>query len=215
LYNYIEKDVFLGIGNKDLWVKRNSKKQEYRRIRPAYNNLKGRSIEERDKAILQREEYGHWEIDTVVGKGRAALLVMTNRKTRYEIIRKLKSRSQTEVIKALDKIERKLGTKRFREEFKTITADNGGEFLSQEGMERSCINSKKKRTEVYYCYPYSAWERGSNENANKFIRRFIPKGANIADYSEKEIERIEHYINNYPRKLFAGYTANSLTQTTA
>ena len=210
LYNYIDANLFLNISNKDLWVKRSPKKRKYVQIRPAYTNLKGRSIEERPKEMLKRQESGHWEADTVVGKGRVCLLVMTERRTRSQKIIKLKRRSQAEVINALDKLERKLGAAKFRRTFKTITTDNGGEFLNQEGIEKSCINKKTRRTIVYYCHPYSAWERGSNENANRLIRRFIPKSAKICDYTEKEIKRIEHYINNYPRKLFDGRQSISL-----
>lgn len=202
-YNYLDQNLFLNISNKDLWIKRKPKKRKYHRVRPAYNNLKGRSIEERPEEVKQRTGYGHWEMDTVVGKGKTTLLVLTERKTRKEIIRKIPSRSQIEIERTLNRIERKIGTKSFRKEFKTITSDNGSEFLDQKAIEQSCI-SKRKRTIMYYCHPYSAWERGSNENANKLIRRFIPKGANIADYSEKEIERIEHYINNYPRRILGG-----------
>jgi IS30 family transposase len=122
----------------------------------------------------------------------------------------MRGRTQEAVKKALDKIERRLGARCFREAFKSITSDNGGEFLNQEWIEKSCINTKKKRTTLYYCHPYSAWERGSNENANKLIRRFIPKGADIADYSEAAIARIERYMNNYPRKLLDGYSPNDL-----
>lgn len=210
LYNYIDNNYFLNIGNKDLWVKKDKKKRKYNKIRPAYNNKKGRSIEERPPETLKRLELGHWEMDTVVGKGKTCLLVLTERMYRKEIIIKLKSRSQKEVVNALDKLERRWGKRKFRATFKSITSDNGGEFLSQEGIETSCLNRKKKRTIMYFCHPYSAWERGSNENANKMIRRFIPKGANIAEYTEKEIMRIENYMNNYPRKLLNGLTPNSL-----
>jgi len=212
LYNYIDMNLFMKISNKDLWVKKRGKRRRYERVRSSYNNLRGRSIEERPKEVQERIEPGHWEMDTVVGKGKTCLLVLTERKTRRQIIKKLKNRSQTEVIRAIDKLERRCGARKFRETFRSITSDNGSEFLCQAGIEKSCLNTKKKRTTIYYCHPYSAWERGSNENQNKMIRRFIPKGANISDYSEREIARIEHYINNYPRKLFDGYPSNSLQQ---
>ena len=60
----------------------------------------------------------------------------------------------------------------------------------------------EKRTKVYYAHPYSSFERGSNENANKLIRRFIPKGADISSYSDEKIKYIENWINNYPRRIF-------------
>ena len=139
------------------------------------------------------------------------LLVLTERKTRQEIIRKIRSKSQYCVVKEIDKIERKMGTKKFRETFKTITCDNGCENLDFEGIERSIL-TKRKRTKVYYAHPYSAWERGTNENANKLIRRFIPKGTDIGKFSHERIKMIEHWINNYPRRLFNGLSSNMLIQ---
>ena len=68
VYNYIDNDLFLNISNKDLPVKKNNKKRNYKKIRTAITNSKGTSISERPKYIEEREEYGHWEMDTVVGK---------------------------------------------------------------------------------------------------------------------------------------------------
>lgn len=98
-------------------------------------------------------------MDTVVGKTstKAVLLVLTERKTRYELIFKLESKTEQAVVEVLDRLERKLGKKRFRRIFKTITCDNGCENPDHEGMERSI--TKGKRTKVYYAHPYSAWER--------------------------------------------------------
>jgi IS30 family transposase len=213
IYNYIDNDVFLNLSNKQLWVKKNKKRRKYKKVRVAHNNVKGRSIEERPKEILKRLKQGHWEGDTLYGKGRECLLVLTERKSRKELIFKLKSRTQAEVKKALDKLEKRIGAKAFRKTFKSITFDNGSEFLNQSEIEKSAINKKLNRTTVYYCHSFASWERGSNENANKLIRRFIPKSSSIANYSNKEIKAIENYINNYPRKLLGGYPPNSLYTT--
>ena len=211
IYNYIDNDIFPNLTNKDLPVKKHGKKRNYNKIRAAINNSKGTSISQRDKSIDTRTEYGHWEMDTVVGKKgtNTVLLVLSERKTRQEIITKLQSKSQYSVVKALDKIERKLGSKGFRETFKTITCDNGCENLDFEGIERS-VSTKQNRTKVYYAHPYSAWERGTNENTNKLIRRFIPKGEDIGKYSSKEIKLIEHWINNYPRRIFNGLSSSAM-----
>ena len=75
-------------------------------------------------------------------------------------------------------------------------------------LEKSRRN-KKKRTKVYYCHPYSSCERGSNENANRLIRRHIPKGVNFDKKSKTEIKEIETWINNYPRKIFEYDTAEN------
>lgn len=211
IYNYIDQELFPTLTNKDLPVKKDGKKRNYHHIRTAITNVKGTSISDRPEDIDKREEYGHWEMDTVVGKQgtKTVLLVLTERKTRQEMIFKIKSKSQKCVVKALDKLERKLGSKTFRETFITITCDNGCENLDFEGIERSCLTTIQ-RTKVYYAHPYSAWERGSNENANKLIRRFIPKGSDIAEFSLGRIKMIENWINNYPRRIFNGLSANDL-----
>ena len=213
IYNYIDEGLFPNLSNKHLPVKKETKKRNYDKVRTATNNKKGISISQRSEEIERREEYGHWEMDTVVGKKgtNAVLLVLTERQTRQEIIRKIKSKSQYCVVKEIDKLERKMGAKTFRETFKTITCDNGCENLDFEGIERS-VQVKQKRTAVYYAHPYSAWERGSNENTNKLIRRFIPKGSDISKFSHERIKKIEHWLNNYPRRLFNGLSSNMLIQ---
>ena len=150
-------------------------------------------------------------MDTVVGArgvSKKSLLVLTERKTRKEIIFLLKEHTSAAVVKALDRLERKLG-KKFREIFKSITVDNGSEFADWEGMERS-KRSKKKRTKIYYCHPYSSWERGSNENQNKLVRRHIPKGVNFDDKTQGDVDDIAEWINNYPRRLHEYKTAEEL-----
>lgn len=204
LYNYIDQGVFLNVTNADLPVKRNGKPRNYKKVRIAYHNLKGTSIEERPKEVNERKERGHWEMDCVVGprKGKgAALLVLTERSSREEIIRKMPNKTQKSVKAVLDQLEKRHGN-RFSEKFKTITVDNGSEFLDFRGLERSIKEPGQTRVKVYYAHPYSSWERGSNENANKLIRRFIPKGSEIGRVSLAQIKKIERWINNYPRKLF-------------
>lgn len=213
LYNYIDRgDVFLNVSNKDLPVKKTGIKRNYKKVKIPHKNLKGTSIEERPKEVDKREEYGHWEMDCVVGnKGGSGsvLLVLSERKTREEIILKIKNKTQAAVIKALDIIERRYG-KEFKNKFKTITVDNGSEFLDYKGIERSVRNNKNKRMKLYYAHPYSSWERGTNENINKLIRRFIPKGTDIAKISNKRIKYIEDWINNYPRRIFGYKSAKEM-----
>lgn len=120
-----------------------------------------------------------------------------------------------EIAERLDRnrrtIEREItkGMVELKKIFRSITVDNGSEFLDYEGLEQS-IMSKKKRTQIYYAHPYSTWERGTNENINKMIRRFIPKGSDISNYSDEEIKRIETWINNYPRKILGYYSVNEI-----
>ena len=81
------------------------------------------------------------------------------------------------VVQALDSLEQEYG-RAFPHIFQTITCDNGTEFSDHEGIERSATG-EGQRTKLYYCHPYSAYERGTNENTNKLIRRFVPKGTNF------------------------------------
>ena len=88
-------------------------------------------------------------------------------------------------------------------EIKTITSDNGSEFMDAESIERKGIK-------YFYAHSYCSEERGNNENNNKLIRRHIPKGVDIGDISEEAIKEIEDWMNNYPRKLFNGKSSNEI-----
>jgi IS30 family transposase len=128
---------------------------------------------------------------------------------REEIILKMSAKTQVCVKNELDRLERKYKGS-FKEKFKSFTMDNGSEFLNTKDLETSCLNHKKQRTICYYAHPYSAYERGSNENANKLIRRFLPKGSNFDKLSKTDIKRIETWMNNYPRRIFNYKSANQM-----
>lgn len=209
LYTYIDQGLIPCVTNNDLW-KKPKQKSPYKKVhktrivKPLLS-----CIDERPEEVENRETFGHWEMDTVVSKGTGhALLVLTERKTRHEIISRIGAKTQQEVVKGLNRIEG-VYRKDFSRIFKTITIDNGSEFLDCNGLEKSRYSSNK-RTKCYYCHPYSAWERGSNENANSMIRRFIPKGAKIENYSDKEIEQVQQWMNNYPRKILDYHCAYDL-----
>ena len=211
LYSYITKGVFLTITNKSL-PRRGKKKAQHRKVRPA-RLPKGDSIEDRPPEIEERIEPGHWEMDTVIScdGDLNRLLVLTARKTRKEIVMKIPDGTTKSVVAALNRLERRLGTQTFRRLFTTITVDNGSEFQDCAGMERS-RRSRRKRTHVYYCHPYSSWERGSNENANSMIRRWFPKGTDFSQVSNEEIARVERWINNYPRGILGGKCSENVFQ---
>ncbi len=214
LYNYIDAGIFSGISNANLWEKRKKKKRRYQTvIRVSRNNRMARSIEERPEVINSRLEYGHWEGDCVKGpRGtKSSLLTFTERKTLEEIIIKLKDATQKEIQKALDELEKEYGDK-FKIKFKTITFDNGPEFLDWESLEVSILDPEEQRTTTYFAHAYSSWERGANENQNRMIRRFIPKGTNIANVDRKEIKRIQNWMNNYPRKRLGYKTAKQMAR---
>ena len=181
---------------------------EYRKVKTAKRAPRGKSIEKRPAEVEGREVFGHWEMDTVYsGKqtSKKALLVLTERKTRKEIIERMPDRTEESTIKALDRIERRFGAI-FRKVFKTITVDNGGEFSNVERLEQSAIR-KGKRTSFFYCHPYSSFERGSNENQNRMIRRRYPKGTDFGKVSTAEIKNLEQWINNYPREILGWKTS--------
>lgn len=181
---------------KKIYVEKNKEKAVCDKVPPE------KSIEYRPKEANTREEYGHWEGDLVIGKeGKGAVLfTLTERKTREEIITKLPNKKAKNISKTLDKLEKRY-KRAFYEKFKTITFDNGPEFRTYKELEKS-IRRKKKRLEVYYAHPYCSGERGSNENNNRLIRRFIPKGTTITNISEEFIQGIEDWINNLPRPMF-------------
>lgn len=199
ILNLTEKDMIY----KKEFKEKNKNKTHFDKV-PAE-----KSIDFRPKEANDRSEYGHWEGDLVVGKdGKgAALLTFTERMTREEIIFKIPSKHAINVAKALDKLERKYKSK-FKNKFKTITFDNGGEFRDYKALEKSYDKRKKEpRIQVYYAHPYRSGERGSNENANRLIRRFIPKGTVITDISEEFIQQVEDWINNLLRPMF-GYKSS-------
>lgn len=210
LYNYIKNGLFSNLSTENLLrkrKKRKTKKSTNIRIKCPLCT----SIDDRPEEINERRTFGHWEMDTVIGKAKgkgAVLLVLTERLTRYEIIMKMKQKTAAEVVRCLNRLERKYGS-RFKRVFKSITVDNGSEFMDTGGIEKS-YRSKGNRTKVYYCHPYSSWERGSNENANSIIRRFIPKKTSIDNYTRNQILKVEQWINNYPRKILGYKNARTL-----
>ncbi len=212
LYSYIEKGVFLNLTQKEL-PRHGKHKGKYKSVtkkKVASRAPAGESIEKRPEEINNREEFGHWEGDTVYsGKNKSteALFTMTERKTREEIIIKVPDRKAGTIVKVIDALEREWGAVNFRAVFKSITFDNGSEFAAVEQLEKSCINKTIPRTKIYFAHPYSSWERGSNENNNGMIRRKHPKGTNFKKVSKKEIAATEDWMNHYPRRIL-GYKSS-------
>lgn len=200
LYNYIDRGL-LKVRNIDLLLKPRLKPRDKKKQRKA-KRIMGKSIELRPKEIETREEFGHWEIDTVQGKRSkdAVLLTLTERKTRYELIFLLDSKDSESVKEVFIELKNRYG-ELFTDIFRSVTADNGSEF-----SELSIILESLK-SEAYFAHAYSSWERGSNERQNGIIRRFIPKGKAIKNVSLSEIKEIERWMNRYPRKILNYSTA--------
>jgi len=208
-YNYVHAGYFPSFSVSDLpYARAHKKKQEKKTVaRPRRNG--GKSIEERPEAVKGRVSFGHWEMDTVYSAQgcRTCLLVLSERKGRHELVFRIKDRTAGSVVRILNRLERRMGAPRFRAMFRSITVDNGSEFADWQGMEKSCLN-KGKRTELYFCHPYCSGERGTNENINRMIRRWIPKGDDISLYSPAEIRRLQDWVNSYPRKIFGGLSSD-------
>ena len=173
----------LGLTKVDmLYPRKESAKKKHARpnFKPA-----GKSIEERPTSINNREHSGDFEIDTVI-QTRAkneCLLTLTDRRSRYQITRLIPDKSANLVNKALEGILKDYP-------IRSITADNGTEFSRlAEGFDSEYI---------YYAHPYSSWERGTNENHNRLIRSWLPKGSKNA--TQQQVAFIENGINNYPKK---------------
>lgn len=202
LYRYIDLG-YLSVSNKHLPQGKWKKKKHFKRqpARSAY-----RSIERRN---ISRNDFGHWEMDTVVGKAKGkseCLLVMTERYSRQELIIKLSARTAASTVRALNHLTNKLNHI-FPKIFKTITMDNGSEFSSPKEIE---FYKGKQRTTIFYCHPFASCERGSNENNNRFIRRHVPKGKSMRNVSQSKAKEIQHWMNYYPRPMFGGRCSNEI-----
>ena len=203
LYNYIDKRL-LKVRNIDLLLK---VKRKVNKTQSKQNNrIFGTSIEERPDEINNRTSFGHWEIDTIVGKKESSsvLLSIDERLTRKRHLVKIPSRSSEAVRIGLQKIAEYYG-ENFETIFKSVTSDNGSEFVD-------LGRYLPKSTKVYYAHPYSSYERGTNEKHNSLVRRFFPKGKSFDDVTDEQIAFVEHWINNLPRKIFNYHSSDFIFQ---
>ena len=170
--------------------KRRRKKKTKRTLIP--NRI---GIEERDDKVNLREEYGHFEGDTIVsGKnGEGSLVVIQERKSRYFNMKIIDNMKPENFNRATKNILKNLSAK-------SLTLDNGIE------------NTKHDRlgVDTYFCNPYSSWEKGSIENLNGLIRRYIPKGSDISKFSPAYVKFIVNIINNKPRRILGYKTSEEV-----
>jgi IS30 family transposase len=150
------------------------------------------SIDKRPKAVDRRIQLGHWETDNVIGRqtDKTALSVTVERTLRITVMSKLTAKTADEKTKRL--FERMSGLP--KDLRRTITADNGAENTNHKQITQSL------EMLMYFCHAYHSWERGTVENTNGRIRRFIPKGMSMDEFSAKDIQAIEWKLNNTPRK---------------
>lgn len=159
-----------------------------------FNNKYVLPIWTRPKYIDKREEFGHWEVDFIIGKkttGYANLITLTERKTRLVYISKIFTKNP---MKCNSKILQMIKENNLL--VKSITCDNGIEF-EKIGLLANWLNVK-----IYFCEPYASYQRGSNEHVNGIIRRFYKKGTDFSEISDEEIFEVQNKINSMPRKIF-------------
>ena len=178
--------------------RRKSKAKRQRKVSALENRI---FIDQRPKAASTRSQFGHWEADFIVsGKqyGSASLLVLHERVSRYTLIAKLTARTVSEVENAFIEALPFIGN------FESLTLDNDIAFQKHTRL------SKLIQAPIYFCKPYHSWEKGGVENANRLIRRDIPKGCDIARFTNRDIWNIQHKLNNKPRKVLGYKTAKEV-----
>lgn len=147
-------------------------------------------IDERPEEVAERQRLGDWEADTIISQGKQqAIVTLTERKSRLTLLKKVNDRTAKTVSQAMIDL-----LQPFTAQTLTITCDNGKEFTKHREI------AKALQADVYFAHPQSAWERGSNENANGLIRQYFPKGTNFTDLADAKITRVEMRLNHRPRK---------------
>ena len=193
-YNYVEHGISR-VTPFDLRFKLRRKQPKHKRIREHKRKM-GKSIDERPENINNRTEFGHWEGDCIVDKDGNAILVCLERKSRFCVLRKLEKHDSTNVLEALRQVKEQYY-------IRSITVDNGSEFYR-------VIELEDENFAVYFTHPYSSFEKGSVENVNGMVRRYIPKGTNLSELSQETILRAQNQVNDYPRGIHGYYTAHEI-----
>lgn len=168
-----------------------------RSLRPtkATNIANRTSIHERPKEA-DGKRFGDWEMDTIVDSYGHAILTLTERSTNFILMERLKQgRKATPTAKAVIRL-----LMPYRETVKTITTDNGCEFAAHLDITKALTIKGKHPVTVYFADSYYSWQKGAIENANKLIRRYIPKQANFSDFTDKKIKAIQYRLNRRPRE---------------
>lgn len=151
-----------------------------------------RMINERPTIVAQRTRLGDWEGDTVHGRG-GHLVTLVDRCSRYFDARKVSRRTREEVTKRMIEMLK-------RQPSHTLTLDNGTEFHGHDEI------AQKAEMDVFFAEPYASWQRGSNENANGILRRFLPKGSDFSKLTSQRLRRIVEWMNHRPRKCLGWRT---------
>ena len=205
LYNAVWKGIILSPFELPEALSRSTRKPKHQKNKRIY----GTSIDERPEDYASREEFGHWEIDTVVGRKagkESVVLTLVEKVTDYYIAIKIPGKTSEAVLATIDTLREEYGEAYFNKVFKSITADNGAEF---EGL----ASLKEYGVDVYFSHPYSSWERPQNERHNRIFRRYVPKGVSIENYTAEQILCFADDMNALPRKLLGYATPEELFDT--
>lgn len=155
------------------------------------------SIHERPKKVNERTEFGHWEGDSIVGKNhKGGIHTEVERKTRFIMAQLVTDLTANQTAKVACNMFKNLPTKAG----KSTTVDNGSEFTEH----------KKIGIKTYFCDPYASWQKGTNENSNGLIRRYLPKKTDLTRMTQVELNDIIAEINSRPRKCLGYKTAQEV-----
>ena len=154
-------------------------------------------IEARSKAADERSEIGHWETDSMLCKYRESVNVLAERMSRKVIITKLDAKDAAATAWAIT-------TRLVNETVASITADNGPENAEHERIAAAL------RALFFFCHPYHSWEKGTVENRNGVIRRYLPRTTDLSTWSQAELDEIADDINNTPMKCLDFQTPNEV-----
>lgn len=212
-YKYVNLGVLsltdLDLPKKVKYKPRNNKmERDYKRKNAL---LKGRSYEDYLKFIDNHPRMNLNQMDTVIGTvdSNKVLLTIINVKTHFMFIRLLDKKDIKSVNNAWDSIKKNLDYKLFASFFRIVLTDNGTEFYDPMHIERNYENGKKI-INVFYCKPYSSWQKGCIEKNHEFIRKIFSKGTSFDDFTDRQIQKLEDTINNIPRDSLNGKTPYNL-----
>lgn len=194
IYQYIYADKRAG-GTLHTHLRVQKKRRKRRGVFNRRGQIKDRIwISERPDIVETRARIGDWEVDTIVGhKEKAAMITLTERKSRLCRAVKVKDRTADTARRAIQKTLWPL-----RRTVYTLTYDNGPEFSRHQAINRA-LGSRS-----YFAHPYHSWERGANENMNGLLRQYFPKGQSMTQLTHRQIQNAVERLNNRPRKCL-GY----------